>query len=376
MPSPARPDSPSLRALVPEETWPDGPTVPSERLRDCTVLVSGAGGSLGTRLVRRLLRTPVRTVLAVDTSEHALVQLQETCACQEDAEAASVIPVLADLRHAADRRRCLQAGTDEAPDVVIHAAAYKHVPFLEDRPIAAAQNNLLATVDWARACGAAGVEQFAFVSTDKAVAPTGIMGQTKRWAEQWLRHATGEEAPPTTIARLCNLFGSRGSVVPRARRRLNAGKPVPLTHPDMRRWMMTPTDAVRITLRAATGRSGTVVPSACVEVSIPDLIRRLIRHVRPDANPADWIEWTGPRPGERLREPRWGRDEETVGRGADGVRRLSCPASPSWIETDLDPLRQACTDGQEPAVRRLLGQVAEAVAPADDPVADPHPVST
>jgi FlaA1/EpsC-like NDP-sugar epimerase len=403
-------DLPSLRRLFSERTWPEGPSVPSEALRDCVVLVTGAGGSLGQRLVRRCARQPVAAVLAADTSEHALVQGQTAWAGPTAETTAEVVPVLADLRHGPDRRRCLRAGPTAAPDVVIHAAAYKHVPFLEDRPIAAAQNNLLATVDWAQACRDVGVGRFVFVSTDKAVVPTSTMGQTKRWAEQWLRAASDRAAPPTSIVRLCNLFGSRGSVVPKARRRLQAGEPVPVTHPGMRRWMMAPTDATRVVLRAASEqaasepaarRATTVVPSACVEVSIPDLVRRLIHHVRPDwkeevvsglrpdreeevvsglrpdrreevvsgprpdANPTDWIEWTGPRPGERLQEPRWGRDErpEEASDAGDGLRRLVCPAPPARVDTALAPLRRACADGEGRAAERLLKQVTEEADP-------------
>ena len=355
--------TPSLRALVPDQTWPEGPSVPSAALRDRVVLVSGAGGSLGRQLVERLARHPVRAILAVDTSEHALVQGQEEWSRTASETTTEIVPVLADLRHPPDRRRCLAAGPTAAPDLVIHAAAYKHVPFLEDRPIAAAQNNLLATVDWARACQEAGVRRFAFVSTDKVVAPISVMGQTKRWAEQWLRASGGTVAPPVSIVRLCNLFGSRGSVVPAALRRLRAGEAVPVTHPDMQRWMMAPPDAQQVLLRSITEPPGTTVPQACVEISIPTLIRRLIRHVRPDADPTAWMEETAPRPGERLQEPRWGPEEQPTDPTTDGHQHLSCPSPPAWVQTALDPLRQACIDGDAEAARRLLQRVAR-TAPA------------
>jgi len=348
-------DLPSLHTLFPNRDWPEEPSIPNGTLRGRTVLVTGAGGSLGRGLVRALRQTEVRSVVAVDTGEHRLACLE----ARVDEAMGNEPPVhcrLADLRQEQDRRRCLDS---PCPDLVIHAAAYKRVPFLENRPLAAVENNLLAVADWARACRRAGVERFVFVSTDKAARPTSVMGQTKRAGEEWLRAAASIEAPSVTIVRLCNLFGSKGSVVPLFQRRLQARRPVPVTHPNMKRWMMRPMDGVRSVLASGTLGRGTYVPITCMPVSIPDLARRLIEHERPAANPDDWIEWTGPRPGERLREWRWGPSETPTSSDHPSLWRLERPRPVPTVRGQLEVLSRACTEGKAPKVRTLLESVSE-----------------
>lgn len=357
------PDAPSLRDLFPGRTWPSVPEGPPDTFRDRTVLVTGAGGTLGRVLVRVLRQTEARSIVAVDTDEHRLADLEARFGGA--LEGPPVRGRLADLRRERDRRRCLAAD----PDVAIHAAAYKRVPFLEGRPLAAAENNLLAVAAWARACRRAGVERFVFVSTDKAARPTSVMGQTKRGAEEWLRAAEGTEAPPVTIARLCNLFGSRGSVVPRFRRRLQAGRPVPVTHPKMKRWIMRPVDGAQSVLAAAGQEPGTYVPTACLRVSIPVLARRLIRYERPGGDPEEWIEWTDPRPGERLRERRWGTGEAPVCSGLDGLWRLERPPPGSAVRGRVEALFRACAEGEETRVRALLEAMVSPVREPDQEAA-------
>mgnify|MGYP006281344491 CR=1 FL=1 len=343
-------DTPDLRALFSDRSWPEASLASSSALQGKTVLVSGAGGSLGRTLMQALAREPVRCIVALDASEHVLVQLQD-----QVGDAAPIQYVLGDLRRPADRHRALRT----EPDVVIHAAAYKHVPFLEERPIAAVENNLLATVDWERACREAGVDQFLFVSTDKAVASTSVMGRTKYWGERWLRWCRARASAETdalvdhTTVRLCNLFGSRGSVVPRFVQHLRAGKPLPLTHPDMHRWLMTPSDASETLLCALGAPPGTYVPTACFYVSIVTLAHRLVRWGRPGADPNDWIRWVGQRPGERLHETLWGDDEE-VRRTDEALRRVDGPAPSAALTERIEALRGACASGDSETVRRLL----------------------
>jgi FlaA1/EpsC-like NDP-sugar epimerase len=379
---------PAMRDLFgPEGSPADRRRLPEGPFRGETVLLSGAGGSLGRPVARRLAELPLEGLLLLDTSEHGLTTLENDLedrlgreAPRDEAGGSSpeLGPdpeyLLADLRVEADRKRALRA----APTAVIHAAAYKHVPFLEKRPIPAAQNNLLATADWLWACRAApSVERFTLVSTDKAAAPTGVMGATKAGCERLLRSARQGPEPglvPTTI-RLCNVFGSRGSVVPRFCRRLREGRPLPVTDPEMERRFIGPEGAAEAVLRASVLGGGTYVPRAGRTVSVGELARRLIGWARPGANPEEWIRVVGSRPGERrherllsqperppipvdggllrAREPRNGeasRDRNVSQNGQAGAR-------PPLRET-LEQLRRCCRGGDEGAVRRLLERLA------------------
>lgn len=361
--------SPGLRTLFSDRSWPEATLPASSPFRGQTVLVTGAGGSLGRALIEALSQLPLRRILAFDASEHVLVQLQS----QLGDDAPPVTCVLGDLRHHADRQRALAA----EPDLVLHAAAYKHVPFLEDRPIAAVENNLLATVDWERACREAGVDRFAFVSTDKVVAPTSVMGRTKFWGERWLRQRREQttptgDTPAYTTVRLCNLFGSRGSVVPRFLRHLRADKPLPLTHPDMHRWFMTRADASTATLTALTAPPGTYVPTACLYVSIVTLARRLIEWKHPAANSDEWIRWIGRRPGEHLHEALWKENETPRRLEGMALSRVEGPSPSPSLPERVDALRTACAENEPDTVQSLLRVEEETVEPDAAPV---HPES-
>jgi FlaA1/EpsC-like NDP-sugar epimerase len=377
-------DIPAMAELFPtvEDRGIDRPAreAVAESVRGATLLLTGAGGSLGRTLARRLARLPVERLLCLDTSEQGLVQLRDRLGDGEcpsrpargaGGTAAGPRPdveyLLADLRRAPDRARALRA----RPDVVVHAAAYKHVPFLEERPVAAAQNNLLATAEWLEDCrDHAAVRRFVLVSTDKAVRPSGVMGRTKAAAEHLLRALRAEATPGlgATTVRLCNVFGSRGSVVPRFCRRLQAGAPLPVTHPDMERWFVTRAEAVRAVLGVLRHEAGTYVPTTGRRVRIENLARRLVRWHRPDADPERWIRVVGPRAGERLREVLLAPAERPGTSVGDGLRRAR--TRPPTLTMDalrqhLDQLRRACRAGDAAAVRaHLRAMVPDASNPA------------
>jgi FlaA1/EpsC-like NDP-sugar epimerase len=272
---------------------------------------------------------------------------------------------------------------------VIHAAAYKHVPFLESRPIAAAENNLLATVDWLRACGhARPVERFVFVSTDKAIRPSSVMGETKAGAEQALRlfrrqirqdetgPGTGTRMKATTV-RLCNVFGSRGSVVPRFWRRLQEERLLPVTHPEMKRRFISPNGAAEAILQALRHEAGTYIPTAGRELRIRQLAVRMVKWALEDekaegTDPSSWIRYTGRRRGERLRERLLAPEESPGTDMEDGLCRVGQrPPGRSWKELlqRLDTLRSACLAGEKEEARVRLRQIVGTAAESEKPAA-------
>ncbi|MFB6248139.1 MAG: polysaccharide biosynthesis protein [Salinibacter sp.] len=376
--------TPSLTELFPavEDGTPDRADRKAvvENIRDATVLLTGAGGSLGCALARRLVALPVGRLLCLDSSEQGLVQLRDRLGAGERGPQAvrgrngapawpEVEYLLADLRLATDRSRALRPD----PDVVVHAAAYKHVPFLEERPVAAVQNNLLATANWLGACRHhASVRRFVLVSTDKAVRPTGVMGRTKAAAERLMRALRAGTAPGLTAVtvRLCNVFGSRGSVVPRFGRRLRAGEPLPVTHPDMERWFVTAAEAARAVLEALGRAPGTYVPTMGRRVRIDALARRLVRWHRPDGDPEAWIRYVGLRAGERLREMLLAPEERPGTPVEGGLRRAAARTPTRSVEAlrrALDRLRRDCRAGRAAAVRTHLRCVGEPSAAESAP---------
>ncbi|HEX6265856.1 MAG TPA: nucleoside-diphosphate sugar epimerase/dehydratase, partial [Burkholderiales bacterium] len=264
-----------------------------------TVLVTGAGGSIGSELCRQIARfAPARMVL-LDSSELALYTIE-----QEFRDRHPGTPLAAIIGDAKDERRMNQVVERFRPRVVFHAAAYKHVPLMEqENAFQAVENNVLSTLVVARAAAHAGAEKFVLVSTDKAVNPANVMGASKRLAElacQALQTASGMQY---VIVRFGNVLGSTGSVVPRFREQIARGGPVTVTHPEMQRYFMSIPEAAQLVLQAALmGKGGEIYVLDMGEpVKIADLARDLIRlsgYSEGDIR----IEYTGLRPGEKLYE--------------------------------------------------------------------------
>jgi FlaA1/EpsC-like NDP-sugar epimerase len=295
-PQPHSPPDVTLSDLVPR----DPVTVDRAALRNLlsnrTVLVTGAGGSIGAELSRQLLAlNPFRLVL-VDVSEHNLHRLETSLRSRSyDGDLEFCI---ADVR---DETVMNGLMTREQPDVVLHTAAYKHLPLMERHPAEAFRNNTLATVHLVRLCERNDVEQFVFVSTDKAVHPSSVLGATKQRAEWYVR--TTPSSLQSTTVRFGNVFGSQGSVVPRFEEKLAAGEPLPVTHPDMERYFMTPDEACRLLLQTLLLAG---YPTYILEMGTPMRIQwlaeQLIEHWYPDVDPASLIEHVGHRPGEKMSE--------------------------------------------------------------------------
>ena len=262
------------------------------------VMVTGAGGSIGAELSRQIARfSPARLVL-LDLSEYALYQIQQ--ALQDEAPGISLATLVGDAKHAVLVEQVLSR---ERPSVVFHAAAYKHVPLMEEANAwQAVRNNAYGTWVLARAAAAAKVEKFVLVSTDKAVNPTNVMGASKRMAEM-VCQSLQNGATQFVVVRFGNVFGSAGSVIPRFKEQIARGGPVTVTHPEITRYFMSLSEATQLLLQAGLmGKGGEVLVLDMGEpVKIVDLARDMVRLSGLDPDRVR-IVFTGLRPGEKLFE--------------------------------------------------------------------------
>jgi len=270
-----------------------------EALSGKRVLVTGASGSIGSEICRQVLRFGVEELLALDIDETGLFDLNREL-MRRFAER-HVRVIVGDVR---DRKRIRNVFSAYHPQVIFHAAAYKHVPLMEEFPAEAVKTNIFGTRTVLEEARRQSVEAFVFISTDKAVNPTSVMGTTKRVAETIVRSPDGLSSTRCMAVRFGNVLGSRGSVIPTFVDQIHRGGPVTVTHPDMRRYFMLTSEAVLLVLQAgAMGRGGEVfVLDMGKSVLILDLAKELIRFhgYEPDQDMA--IVFTGVRPGEKLYE--------------------------------------------------------------------------
>ena len=279
-----------------------------------TVLVTGAGGSIGSELVRQVLAANPEKVLMVDISEAALYRLCEQLQEEPSAKNRSV-PVVGDCGDRAWIRHLLRR---ERPDVLLHAAAYKHVPMMEANPCAALKNNALASRVLAETAAECGVGTFVLVSTDKAVRPVSVMGITKRLAEIFVQELAMRGSQTRFCAvRFGNVLDSSGSAVPKFRQQIRRGGPVTITDPRMKRYFMTIPEAAGLVLQAATLAQGGEI--FVLDMGRPVLIKQLVETmiVRSGLRPGKDIAivYTGIRPGEKLEESLNLESETTVKTG-------------------------------------------------------------
>ncbi|MEJ2189277.1 MAG: nucleoside-diphosphate sugar epimerase/dehydratase, partial [Acidobacteriota bacterium] len=275
-------------------------------MRQNTALVTGAGGSIGSEICRQLLKAGVRRLEMVDINENELYLLHRRL--ERSFPDAHISSQLADIR---DGARLIHLFASVRPDDVFHAAAHKHVPLMEANPCEAVKNNVLGTMHVARAAEASGCQRFVFISTDKAVRPTSVMGATKRAAEKFVRARARYSSTRYCAVRFGNVLGSSGSVVPIFRDQIAAGGPVTVTHPEVRRYFMTVSEAVGLVLRAAYGDYGELcVLDMGEQIRIVDLARHMITMsgLVPDVDIP--IVYTGLRPGEKLYEELLTEEEE------------------------------------------------------------------
>jgi FlaA1/EpsC-like NDP-sugar epimerase len=319
------------------------------------VLVTGAGGSIGAELCRQIARVGPKRLVLLEHSENALFEIRREL--EEERHFARAAPVLADCK---DATRMREVFAEHQPSVVFHAAAYKHVPLMEENPVEAVRNNAVATRIVAAAAGEAGVERFVLVSTDKAVSPATVMGASKALAE-WAAEAAQNRWKATRYAsvRFGNVLGSSGSVVPIFRRQIAQRGPVTVTDPKMTRYFMTIPEAVQLIIRSgelATGGEVFVLEMGD-PVKIVELAGNMIRLAgyEPDVDIA--IEIIGRRPGEKIHEELFNPGERPQPTPADKiVCAVKPPLEAEWVETAFARIEELVYAGDAAA---LAGAVAE-----------------
>ncbi len=271
------------------------------------VLVTGAGGSIGSELCRQISRWQPEELILLGHGENSIYEV--LMELQEDFPALKLIPVIADIRHAERLERIF---AKYRPQVIFHAAAHKHVPLMEARTNIeeAITNNVLGTQRLVQAALDADVERLVMISTDKAVNPSNVYGATKRLAEMLILDAAKQNARAFTVVRFGNVLGSRGSIIPKFKRQIARGGPVTITHPNMERFFMTIPEAVHLVLQAAAmGQGGeTFVLNMGEPVSILGLAKDLIRLSGLAPEEDIEIAFTGVRPGEKMTEILWEAD--------------------------------------------------------------------
>ncbi len=375
-----------LRAVDVEDLLGRDPVPPDQDLLGMNitgkaVMVTGAGGSIGSELSRQIVRLKPRCLVLFEQSEAALYEIEseiaEIVAGFSDDERPGIHCVLGSVL---DERRVLGLLQQHGIATIYHAAAYKHVPIVEDNPTEGLRNNTFGTRAVAKAARRAGVERMVLISTDKAVRPTNIMGASKRLAELVLQAEASDPGCETvfTMVRFGNVLDSSGSVVRKFRRQIAAGGPVTVTDPNVIRYFMSIPEAAELVLQAGAMAAGgeVFVLEMGEPVRIADLARSMVRlmgrELKDENNPDGDIEirFVGLRPGEKLYEELY-LGETTEPTQHQRIMRNNEPfVQPPRLEDELSALWQATEDNDPTAMRRVLCDLVEGYTPRDETFAD------
>lgn len=371
-----------IRDVTVEDLLGRDPVPPNQALldaniRDKVVLVTGAGGSIGSELCRQVLQQHPRQLLLLDVCEYSLYRIEKELA-QFVRTTGSTVSIRALLGSVQQRQRLEAVMRAFGVQTIYHAAAYKHVPLVEHNAVEGIRNNVFGTLETAKAAIASGVETFVLISSDKAVRPTNVMGTTKRLAELICQaFADHQSATRFCMVRFGNVLGSSGSVVPLFRRQIKEGGPITVTHPDITRYFMTIPEAAQLVIQAgAMGRGGDVFVLDMGEpVRITDLAAHMVRlsglEVMSQDMPEGDIEivFTGLRPGEKLYEELLIGDDVT----ATDHPRIMTANEDYWawprLEAYLRRLHEASSRLQHELIRELLMEAPTAYHP-QGPIAD------
>ncbi len=330
-------------------------------LEDQVVLVTGAGGSIGSELCRQIARVGPKLLVMLDHAEDNLFEIEREMVAER--HFSKVEAVLADCK---ETERMFEVMQRFKPAIVFHAAAYKHVPLMESNPLEAIRNNAIATRITADTAAAARVERFVLVSTDKAVSPQTVMGASKALAE-WAVLSADDRHPGTRFVsvRFGNVLGSSGSVVPIFRRQIEQGGPVTVTHPEMTRYFMTIPEAVQLVIRAGDtgGAKGDLFVLDMGEpIRIVDLAENMIQLAGYEPETEIAIEFVGPRPGEKLHEELFSEGERAQPTASKRIMRAvrDEPVDPAWVETALDRLERYVETGDESNLAEAVVELVNA----------------
>jgi FlaA1/EpsC-like NDP-sugar epimerase len=341
-------------------------------LRGKRVLITGAGGSIGSELCRQLLSGGAARLYLFGHGENSIYQIdRELRLLQEEGvgEKTTLVPVIGDLKD----RDYMDYITDRLKaDVIFHTAAYKHVPMTEENPVAAIENNLFGTDNLVTAARKHGVRRFVLVTTDKAVDPISVYGASKYLCERLVLEAAegAGTAANFMVVRFGNVLGSRGSIMPLFQKQIEKGGPVTVTHPEMKRWFMTIPEACSLVLKAGgVGENGRLYLLDMGEpVRIKDMAEQMIRFYGFEPETEIKIEYIGCRPGERIGEMLWGKDERPVNTEFKRIQRVE-RSRPHQVDLRvlMDALRPICRfDPDKPAHYRdnkLLRKVLQEAIP-------------
>lgn len=367
-----------VREIQIEDLLSRDPVAPDEALlsvciTDKSVAVSGAGGSIGSELCRQILKLAPRRLVLIELSEYALYAIDQELRSFANANGLQVelVPFIGSVL---DYEKCHCIFNRFEIETVYHAAAYKHVPLVEQNPIEGIRNNVFGTLNFARAAVAAKVKCFVLVSTDKAVRPTNVMGATKRLAELVLQALSRQHTKTRfCMVRFGNVLGSSGSVVPLFRRQIAAGGPVTLTHPEITRYFMTIPEAAQLVLQAGSmGRDGDVfVLDMGAPVKIADLAVKMVhlsgKEVCTAATPEGIeLRYVGLRPGEKLYEELLIGDNVTDTPHPLIMRAREADIAWPFLERMLAQLSDACERGNQDAIRAQLRKIVPEYAPSSD----------
>jgi FlaA1/EpsC-like NDP-sugar epimerase len=348
-------------------------------LRDEVVLVTGAGGSIGSELCRQIVRVGPKRLVLVDHGETPLFELERELVHERNFTA--TVPVLGDVKSETRMRQLFES---YRPSVVFHAAAYKHVPMMEANPLESVRNNVLATKVVADVAVEMGAERFVLVSTDKALNPAAVYGQSKAICE-WIVEAYGARRDVSTrfvAVRFGNVLGSAGSVITIFRRQIEQGGPVTVTHPEMTRYFMTIPEAAQLVVQAGAigGRGEIFVLDMGEPVRIVDLARDMITLSGREPGREIPIEFIGARAGEKLHEELFGEGETVLETPHPKIRRATRPpVDAAWLDEELGELERLVDAGETLEVvaklaammrepRRVTSSV-ESAQPASGPAA-------
>jgi FlaA1/EpsC-like NDP-sugar epimerase len=330
-------------------------------LEDQVVLVTGAGGSIGSELCRQIARVDPMLLVMLDHAEDNLFEIEREMVAER--HFSKVEAVLADCK---ETERMFEVMQRFKPAIVFHAAAYKHVPLMESNPLEAIRNNAIATRITADTAAAARVERFVLVSTDKAVSPQTVMGASKALAE-WAVLSADDRHPGTRFVsvRFGNVLGSSGSVVPIFRRQIEQGGPVTVTHPEMTRYFMTIPEAVQLVIRAGDtgGAKGDLFVLDMGEpIRIVDLAENMIQLAGYEPETEIAIEFVGPRSGEKLHEELFSEGERAQPTASKRLMRAvrDEPVDPAWVETALDRLERYVETGDESNLAEAVVELVNA----------------